>query len=123
LGKKEAAWRCEMRRLKGTFFSTGIVLLLLGILTGCGIGEEKYVGTYISEDGRMILELKREGIYRFETKGMFPHTTTGEWKVMEYRDEEIISFVPFLPLVHEESRRKGHYFYHPLSGDILVKQR
>lgn len=108
------------------------VLFVLGaMMMGCRASENKYVGIYVFEEelarGKRVvkLEIKRDGTYTYETGGPYveSHEITGEWRVIKVEGEEGIDFTPFLPLLFGESREKGYYFHHPVSGDILVKQK
>jgi len=67
--------------------------LLAFVMTGCGIGKGKYVGTYVSEQSGSVLELKSDGTYRYETKGFAGQVTTGEWSVEKDDGHEIVSFL------------------------------
>jgi hypothetical protein len=122
-----------MKLLKA--FCLVTVLFALGTLMGCGTGESKYVGTYISESEvwdktygdyvRNVLEIKRDGTYRYETKGYLAGVTTGEWRVIKEEGVEAIDFIPGYPRgpMSLMKSRKGNNLVSTVSGEVFVKQR
>ncbi|MEW6374502.1 MAG: hypothetical protein AB1502_01750 [Thermodesulfobacteriota bacterium] len=76
-----------MRRI---FFLAAV--LVLGIIIGCGKGENKYIAKYISEQGvfdtstmkrvQQVLEIKRDRTWKLSPR-ILGGSSDGEWKVDE----------------------------------------
>jgi general secretion pathway protein G len=113
----------------------GIALVGLQLMfVGCRGKENKYVGTYVEEDRpgppgirgfRTVLDLYRDGTYKFQTSE--DSVTTGEWTAVKSQGQEDIEFTPSpspLGVSLRQTKKRGYCFVLPtFGGEIILSKQ
>ena len=105
-----------------------ISILLPLIFSGCGREEDKYVGAWVSQNGKSTIELKQDGSFKYDVEydllGVSQEATySGNWELTKDGNEKWITFTPISMMYPPSLKVLGDNLVDIIGGTRYIKKK